>query len=292
MAAPNDWENNDPSVDKEMSFPTYEIPLPFKPACWPTTLAHVPLLNPKTHMSSLRYTTPAEFPPILPTPNGPPSRVQPQLPALRSLDKDIPISKILRGGNESEAQAESCCQDIRNPHDRGYDSAQDETRNKAALKQLEAHIKERGPYVHLASSRLQAAMRMRNTLPFNLPQPSISKPIPALNAMRLASAGMYTSSDSGAKTMLEARDRSGSRASAKSVKKSMKMYTVDQETGKGLREFLLAKGKELGHKKRVCKSISIHDFTPDIRTLAYQNVLLAHYDAEIKEGVTTYEVDL
>ncbi|KAH6713515.1 hypothetical protein BKA61DRAFT_457145, partial [Leptodontidium sp. MPI-SDFR-AT-0119] len=53
---------------------------------------------------------------------------------------------------------------------------------------------------------------------------------------------------------------------------------VDEKTGKGLREWLLSRGKETGtQRKRECRSISFHDFTPDMRTGMHANVLVAHY---------------
>lgn len=70
------------------------------------------------------------------------------------------------------------------------------------------------------------------------------------------------------------------------------MQSVDKKTGKGLREFLLQKGKECGMRKQECKSITFHDFTPDMRTGQHQNVMLGHYAAEMGERVDVYEVDL
>jgi hypothetical protein len=75
-------------------------------------------------------------------------------------------------------------------------------------------------------------------------------------------------------------------------KSPLGMQTVDKETGKGLREFLLQKGKECGMRKRGCKSITFHDFTPDMRTGSHQNVLLGHYGVEKGERVDVYEVEL
>jgi hypothetical protein len=71
---------------------------------------------------------------------------------------------------------------------------------------------------------------------------------------------------------------------------------VDTETGKGLREWLLSKGKEFGMRKRECRSISFHDFTPDMRNNLWSNKLLGHYSVgegrEGRERVGCYEVDL
>jgi hypothetical protein len=42
-----------------------------------------------------------------------------------------------------------------------------------------------------------------------------------------------------------------------------------------------------------CESISFHDFTPDSRNLAYQNVLLAHYNtAQRSQSVSAYAIKL
>jgi len=60
----------------------------------------------------------------------------------------------------------------------------------------------------------------------------------------------------------------------------------------GLREFLLQRGKEEGMRKLQCSTITIHDFTPDLRTHAHQNRVLAHFKAERGCRVDYYEVDL
>lgn len=71
------------------------------------------------------------------------------------------------------------------------------------------------------------------------------------------------------------------------------MHVVDQETGKGLREFLLQKGTEMGQQKTDLKSISFHDITPDMRTGEFQNQMLGHYDVDgIGERCVYYEVEL
>jgi hypothetical protein len=71
---------------------------------------------------------------------------------------------------------------------------------------------------------------------------------------------------------------------------------VDPETGKGLREWLLSKGKEFGMCKKECRSISFHDFTPDMRNNTWSNKLLGHFAVgegrEGRERVDYYEVDL
>jgi hypothetical protein len=71
---------------------------------------------------------------------------------------------------------------------------------------------------------------------------------------------------------------------------------VDPSTGKGLREWLLSKGKEFGMRKKECKSISFHDFTPDMRNNNWSNKLLGHFAVGeglgARERVDFYEVDL
>ncbi|EDN96090.1 predicted protein [Sclerotinia sclerotiorum 1980 UF-70] len=52
--------------------------------------------------------------------------------------------------------------------------------------------------------------------------------------------------------------------------------SVNPHTGEGLREYLLTRALLTGSKKRVCRSISFHDFTPDVRTGEFYNRLLVH----------------
>jgi hypothetical protein len=69
--------------------------------------------------------------------------------------------------------------------------------------------------------------------------------------------------------------------------------SVDLVTGKGLREWLLSKGKEFGMRKKECRSISFHDFTPDMRNNNWSNKLLGHFVSDgARERVDYYEVDL
>jgi hypothetical protein len=74
---------------------------------------------------------------------------------------------------------------------------------------------------------------------------------------------------------------------------SLNAPNVDPQTGKGLREWLLSKGKEFGMRKRECRSISFHDFTPDMRNNSWSNKLLGHFVGEgARERVDFYELDL
>jgi hypothetical protein len=69
---------------------------------------------------------------------------------------------------------------------------------------------------------------------------------------------------------------------------------VDPKTGKGLREWLLTQGKESRSQRKLeCRSISFHDFRPELRTGKHGNVLLGHYAVGEKgERIDVYEVDL
>lgn len=69
---------------------------------------------------------------------------------------------------------------------------------------------------------------------------------------------------------------------------------VDELTGKGLREWLLSRGKEMGgQRRRECRNIAFHDFTPNMRTGDHSNVLVACYNGGgLHERVDAYELDL
>ncbi|KAI9648267.1 hypothetical protein NHQ30_002899 [Ciborinia camelliae] len=56
--------------------------------------------------------------------------------------------------------------------------------------------------------------------------------------------------------------------------------SVDRHTGQGLREYLLTRALITGSKKRECRSISFHDFTPDLRTGEFRNELLVHFGVD------------
>jgi hypothetical protein len=289
-------ENTATSPNTDNSLSSLRAPAPFKPACWPTVPPPAHRFNPKTRKSSLRYTTASEFPSPVPAPVQLPLRLPPQIPLLATLDaRCVPKPNALRKGDDAAAVSKHKlpCQPMGNPYGKGYDSAHDETRNEEALKQLEAHIKQRVPYVQLASSRLQAALSIRNEMPFNLPPaPKLMSASPAFRNVQRASVGMDIDTKTGVKAKSRARGLGGVGEVPRPIKRPLKMHSVDTMTGRGLREFLLARGKEVGHRRRECMSISIHDFTPDMRTLAYQNVLLGHYAVGKGERVVAYEVDL
>lgn len=56
--------------------------------------------------------------------------------------------------------------------------------------------------------------------------------------------------------------------------------SVNPHTGEGLRDYLLTRAAITGSKKRECRSISFHDFTPDVRTGEFRNQLLVHFGVD------------
>ncbi|KAF7902753.1 hypothetical protein EAF00_002656 [Botryotinia globosa] len=62
--------------------------------------------------------------------------------------------------------------------------------------------------------------------------------------------------------------------------------SVNPYTGEGLREYLLARASMTGSVKRECRSISFHDFTPDVRTGEFRNQLLVHFGVD---GISSCE---
>ncbi|ESZ98110.1 hypothetical protein SBOR_1489 [Sclerotinia borealis F-4128] len=69
--------------------------------------------------------------------------------------------------------------------------------------------------------------------------------------------------------------------------------SVNPITGQGLRDYLLTRALITGSKKRECRSISFHDFTPDVRTGEFRNELLEHFGVDGKnERVEIVELSL
>lgn len=262
--------------DAEMESPSFHTPSTFGPACWPAApapilMAPAPILKPKNGEPSLPSLTPYEYHPPLTTPTGAPLRVQPLLPAIQVLDT-LNESAAYEGGAEAHKEIEY-------PASRFFpcESPQDKARTEEALKELDKHIKQRGPYVNVVSTRLQAALRLRNELPFSLNINRWVEEYPGPNLWgQPARPYMFPCSFG---------------ADIEGVDMSLKL-DVDEETGQGLLYFLLQQSKKLGYKRQVCKSISFHDFTPDIKTGAHQNVLLKYYSTEGMGTITSYEVDL
>lgn len=117
------------------------------------------------------------------------------------------------------------------------DEEEDRASKEDAYRKLKEHIRDRMPYVQLASNRLQAITGTRNDLPFELP--SLKYRAPILTGDSLHKMGM----DSG----------------LTGLQNPPLNFEVDSVTGRGLREYLTHKIGEVGCYRRTCKSISFHD---------------------------------
>ena len=245
---------------------------------WPDT-PHVFNHNSKTNASSDKHPK-IYFPHQLPSPTGIPIRPPPCFPKLAELDEvynKIPHRRL-------SSQGVACG---------GYNETQDEE----ALKTLEAHIKARTPYVELTASRLQAACGVRNENIFDLPGPPGCKMSPSAQARHLTPEEHFDplSTDKGGVKAISAARGKRNKSLGFAPKSPIGMQAVDKKTGKGLREFLLQKGKECGMRKQECNSITFHDFTPDMRSGYHNNALLGHYGVnagEKGERIDVYEIDL
>ena len=222
-----------------------------------------PYTQANTRSSTLRSFSPVCFDPNdFPTPRTPPKglplRPLPQSPALAKLDAAIaPLSL-----NSSPSE-----------------DSNDDLTMKKALRRLEKNIKSREPYVQLASDRLHTVLGLRNESVFDLPE----------TPMRISPTVIQGPSSG---RVIRKKD-SGLDLNGLSTPIPKGFHSVDKETGKGLREFLLQKGKEYGYRKRECKSISFHDLSSDIRTGQSEPRLLALYDFNGPSNrVDVYEVDL
>lgn len=174
------------------------------------------------------------------------------------------------------------------------DPSTDENRNTKAWDALMQHKKDRFPHVMNASDRLQAAMGLKNEHPFDLPQTPASV-LANRAALPPALRALYDVPDVGLGINLNSEPVRGVKRNLNATEPKTSMGlgdTVDKETGRGLREFLLLRGKEVGMRKVACKSLTFHDFTPDLRTNAHRNVILGHYAAEAGCRADFYEVEL
>ncbi|KAF4634751.1 hypothetical protein G7Y89_g3350 [Cudoniella acicularis] len=281
--------------DEEMDA-TYDNPLPRNHQQSTLRLATPPLANPFTE-------PPVFFPTPFLTPAPYPPRLAPQPPILAKLDEVY------------DSKPHPILNDVKNG------IIDDENRTTEAWETLRQHVQDRTPYVHLASQRLQAVLGLRNDLSFELPDnDEVLRRHEALspNLHRLYDAPMMSREMSSSGSLVPGvSKRSRETATAKGLRinsisaqhnkrdsgisfgklnglKSPIGFAgyVDKENGRGLREFLLQKGKECGMRKRECSGISFHDFTPDMKTNSYSNILLGHFAAEKGMRVDVYEVDL
>jgi hypothetical protein len=274
------------SGDLEMGSPLYRTPTAVGPACWPAAQnTGTPSTISDLKEISLRCET-SLFPLPEDSPTGLPVRVPLLLPGLRLLDK-----AKQGGSNDNDNSEGQNTQNSGNPQSSTSlapnDSPRGRVRRQEAFLQLQEHIRQRSPYVKLASDRLQAAMRMRNPLPFTLRH----VPIAGGGSSSGDMTGGESSNAMDVQYTVQQPLNNGTSAGGMKPPPMMSM-AVDPKTGAGLHNFLLEHGYAGGHSMRVCRSITFHDFTPDIKTGAHRNVLLRHYEADMLAEIHSYEVEL
>lgn len=207
-----------------------------------------------------------------------PLRMEPQLPLLEALDLVVkPTSKPVKDAPEQEEQGpKRPYYIVGNPYGRTYEPANDEDRNRDALRQLKKHFQDREDYVDIAGSRLQAVAGLSIGLPFELPALDGS---PKMNAKM---ARVFSWLMCGYNPAVEPG----------LVKLPSGMLRVDSKTGSGLREFLMACAERLGHQMVECTSISIYDCTPDMKNCSFNNELLHHLASGKTGKVEAYKIHL
>ncbi|KAH7397606.1 hypothetical protein BKA64DRAFT_753169 [Cadophora sp. MPI-SDFR-AT-0126] len=274
---------------------TSNMPSPFHNS--PLTTQHSSSQS-QTHSHSLpTLTTP--FPPPLPGPPNLQIRLRPQASVFSDLDTALSQKEDQEGLppmlDESRMVGKGRVE---------VEEGEEELSAREARMALDEFARNRTPYVVLASQRLQAVLGEKNTLDFELPDVPLNH-TPFLHRLAANSSNQtnnlspgfsprnHFSSASGP----DRRKDSGIGLSSRSPLSPISPWgfnQIDEKTGKGLREWLLSRGKETGtQRKRECRSISFHDFTPDMRTGEHENVLVAHYNrGGLHERADVYEVDL
>ncbi|KAK0103715.1 hypothetical protein ONS95_005722 [Cadophora gregata] len=313
-----DYHSNhfsDPINDTMASSPTYSYsdhstpPLPPYAPQYPTTTSTSTSTTyppPQSHPSSSPSSSPlpsltSPFPLPLPAPPNLQIRLLPHLPTLQTLDAALTQKSDLEGGlppllDENRMVGKGRIE---------VEDGEEELSAREARAVLDEGVRNRMGFVGLASGRLQAVVGERNCLDFELPDvplnhspflhrltnntsnqnSNLSPAIPSQNQSKTIGGGFDRRKDSGVSLPFR---------SPLSPISPWGFGQVDEKTGKGLREWLLSRGKETGtQRKRECRTISFHDFTPDMRTGEHANDLVAHYNGGgLHERADVYEVDL
>ncbi|KAH9217041.1 hypothetical protein DL95DRAFT_444927 [Leptodontidium sp. 2 PMI_412] len=239
------------------------------------------------------------FPPLLPAPSGLQIRLRNQDVVHLALDSELEA-------REEEEGLPPLMDEGRMVAKGRYEALEeeDELNCRQARRALDEFVRNRTPYAVLASQSLQAVLGEKNTLDFELPQvpfnmtPSFGRIASTPPGLPNTLSPSFSPRTSSASNTNDRRKDSGiylpSQRSPLSPISPWGFNQVDEKTGKGLREWLLSRGKETGtQRKRECRSISFHDFTPDMRTGMHANVLVAHYSGGgLHERADVYEVDL
>ncbi|KAH7346813.1 hypothetical protein BKA65DRAFT_585886 [Rhexocercosporidium sp. MPI-PUGE-AT-0058] len=261
-----------------------------------TTLPYPPLISSQAPTTTTMTDSPDNlptltepFPPLLPAPSNLQIRFQDQDATHSTLDAALSLK-------EEEEGLPPLLDEGRMVAKGRYEALEeeDELSVRQARKALDEFVRNKTPYAVLASQRLQAVVGEKNSLGFELPQVPLNM-TPLFGRIASTTSGPPNLSVGNAN---DRRKDSGiylpQQRSPLSPISPFPFGQVDEKTGKGLREWLLSRGKETGtQRKRECRSISFHDFTPDMRTGTHSNVLVAHYNGGgLHERADVYEVDL
>ncbi|KAK6586023.1 hypothetical protein PZA11_001080 [Diplocarpon coronariae] len=271
-------------------------PLGMNSSIFPAAKPHSPYMGtpyPSTIAQYPHSTSSQTFPPPL-APHCIPTRLKPHGAELAALDSALAQSD---GREERILDSERMVgKGVREARD-----GEEEVKGGELRRVLDGHERSRRAFVELASGRLQAALGERNAWDFELPDvPLTTTPTNRLYTPKTRTSPLLSSS-SFPSLCTGKRDRrkdSGIAMTARAPVSPLSPFglsgQVDEITGKGLREWLLSRGKETGtQRKRECRSIAFHDFTPDMRTGGHSNVLVACYNGGgLHERVDVYEVDL
>jgi hypothetical protein len=195
------------------------------------------------------------------------------------------------------------------PHPRLGETSHNLKAHEDAFVILEKHVRDRMPFILAASKRLQAVVGIQNDLPFTLGlenrvsnQPSfnigydIRNETTGHSAMRSQTVRKHRHlhpDNPCVQATISLNTRLGIRSL--DIDQSMLRY-VDTSTGAGLRDYIIMRRMITGSRKRDCRSISFHDFTPDMREGTSKNKLLAHLGVEAgfagAERIECEEIDL
>ncbi|PQE33925.1 hypothetical protein CJF32_00002789 [Rutstroemia sp. NJR-2017a WRK4] len=198
---------------------------------------------------------------------------------------------------------------VNGPHPILGDVSQNQKAQEDAFAVLEKHVRDRTPFILAACKRLQAVVGIQNDLPFTVGLENRVSNQPAFNVGY--DIRNETTGQSAKRSKIVRNHRhlpadnacvqatrsltTGLGISSLDIDQSMLRY-VDPSTGAGLREYIIMRRMIMGSRKRDCRSISFHDFTPDMREGTSKNQLLAHLGVERgfagAERIECEEIDL
>jgi hypothetical protein len=149
---------------------------------------------------------------------------------------------------------------------------------------LEAHMRDRWPQVTSASEMLQKMTDVRCEQAFEIPNLPASSSSPLEGKTPLGANPSLRHLRSGGEFKL--------RAPLTEVGGGLSSQCSSPELG--LREQMLLHGKQPYGNQKITelRSLSLHDWTPNVRTGAFQNELVVHYEAGDGCRLAMYEVNL